>query len=182
MLNSVQDKMLNAAAMVIMEGGITNFTLEQVAKKAEVSKGGLLYYFPNKDALIKGLVDNYINNFGNSLRAKAQQIDNPTEYDWLKLYTTETFELPQDPLEPNLMYGLIAAVALNHDLLLPLKQDTLELNDIISKLKDPVIGTIIQLVCEGLAYDELFEIRTFNADLRQKVFDRLIQLLDTHCK
>jgi AcrR family transcriptional regulator len=34
-----------------------------VAQAAEVSKGGLLYHFPNKEALITGIIQHLIDDF-----------------------------------------------------------------------------------------------------------------------
>ena len=36
--------------------GVAKLTLEAVAKEAGVSKGGLLYHFSNKEALIEGMI------------------------------------------------------------------------------------------------------------------------------
>ena len=50
-------QLLQAAAAIVDEQGSEYLTLDAVAKKAGVSKGGLLYHFKNKFALIQGLVD-----------------------------------------------------------------------------------------------------------------------------
>lgn len=47
---------LNAAADIVKEEGVAKLTLEAVAKKAGLSKGGLLYHYSSKEALIKGMV------------------------------------------------------------------------------------------------------------------------------
>jgi len=51
-----RDHLLDAAERVVVKTGIGSLTLDAVAKRAKVSKGGLLYHFPNKDALIEALV------------------------------------------------------------------------------------------------------------------------------
>lgn len=50
-----QDKILNAAAELILEEGISNVTLEKIANRAEISKGGLLYHYRTKEALFQEL-------------------------------------------------------------------------------------------------------------------------------
>lgn len=50
------ERILKAAAAVILRDGITSMTLEATAAEAGMSKGGLLYHFPNKDKLIEALV------------------------------------------------------------------------------------------------------------------------------
>lgn len=50
-------KVLRAFAELLVESGERAATLEAVAERAGVSKGGLLYHFPSKDALVDGLLD-----------------------------------------------------------------------------------------------------------------------------
>lgn len=48
--------LLDAAEAVVVRQGLGCLTLEAVAAKAGMSKGGLLHHFPSKDKLIEGLV------------------------------------------------------------------------------------------------------------------------------
>jgi len=41
----------------VIERGVNGMTLEAVAARASVSKGGLLYHFPSKNALVKAMVE-----------------------------------------------------------------------------------------------------------------------------
>jgi AcrR family transcriptional regulator len=41
-----RDRILDAAERVILESGGRNFTLDAVAERAGISKGGLVYSFP----------------------------------------------------------------------------------------------------------------------------------------
>ncbi|RIQ30210.1 TetR/AcrR family transcriptional regulator [Jiangella rhizosphaerae] len=52
---SSRDRILDALERILVETGLHAVTLESVAEKAGVSKGGLLYHFPSKEALITGL-------------------------------------------------------------------------------------------------------------------------------
>lgn len=49
-------KLLDSFARILIEHGERAATLEAVAAHAGVSKGGLLYHFGSKDALVEGLV------------------------------------------------------------------------------------------------------------------------------
>ncbi len=57
------DELLVATEQVVIEKGISHLTLEAVAVKAGVSKGGLLHYFPNKNSLIQALVQRSADNW-----------------------------------------------------------------------------------------------------------------------
>ncbi|MDJ0349112.1 TetR/AcrR family transcriptional regulator [Cryobacterium sp. PH29-G1] len=51
-----RDRLLDAFAELLVEGGERSATLDAVAAAAAVSKGGLLYHFASKDALIDGML------------------------------------------------------------------------------------------------------------------------------
>ncbi|MEU0494031.1 helix-turn-helix domain-containing protein [Mycobacterium sp. NPDC006124] len=56
-MTSSRDRILDAYADLLITEGERQATLEAVAARAEVSKGGLLYHFPSKDQLAVGLCD-----------------------------------------------------------------------------------------------------------------------------
>ncbi len=51
------DRLLDAAADLLAETGASGLTLEAVAERAGVSKGGLQYSFPSKRALVQAMLD-----------------------------------------------------------------------------------------------------------------------------
>src|SRR5690349_2409157 len=51
-----RSEILDAARKVLLRSGVAAMTLEAVATEAGMSKTGLYYYFPSKDALIFELV------------------------------------------------------------------------------------------------------------------------------
>ena len=50
------DEVLDAAIELFAEQGFGKTTVEQVAKRAGLSKGAVYLYFPSKDAILEGLV------------------------------------------------------------------------------------------------------------------------------
>ncbi|MFJ7213678.1 TetR/AcrR family transcriptional regulator [Amycolatopsis sp. NPDC098790] len=54
---SARDQVLDAYQEILIADGVAAVTLEAVAARAGVSKGGLLYHFGSKDALLDGLVE-----------------------------------------------------------------------------------------------------------------------------
>ncbi|WP_424810468.1 TetR/AcrR family transcriptional regulator [Roseococcus sp. YIM B11640] len=49
-------RILDAATRIAAERGVTALTLDSAAREAGVSKGGLLYHFASKEALLSGLL------------------------------------------------------------------------------------------------------------------------------
>lgn len=58
--NLTRDRILDAALQVIGEAGACRMTLDAVAVEADVSKGGLLYHFPDKESLLRGVLDRHL--------------------------------------------------------------------------------------------------------------------------
>jgi len=50
-------RILDAAEAIVRRGGVASLTLEAAARAAGVSKGGLLYHFASKEALLAGLLN-----------------------------------------------------------------------------------------------------------------------------
>lgn len=53
--STTRARLLDAARSILVDEGASRLTLSAVAERAGVSKGGLLYHFPSKAALVEGL-------------------------------------------------------------------------------------------------------------------------------
>jgi AcrR family transcriptional regulator len=60
---SHRSDLLAAAEKVLVHGGAAGLTLDAVADVAGMSKGGLLYHFPTKTALIAALITEMLDGF-----------------------------------------------------------------------------------------------------------------------
>jgi AcrR family transcriptional regulator len=67
-----REEILEAARLVLLRNGVAATTLEAVAKEAGMSKTGLYYYYPSKDALLFELV------FG-AIEAQARAVSRAVE-------------------------------------------------------------------------------------------------------
>lgn len=56
-MEKTRDRILDAFIDQLIQDGIASVTLDKVAERAGVSKGGLLYHFPAKSALAEGLAE-----------------------------------------------------------------------------------------------------------------------------
>ncbi|MDO9710198.1 TetR/AcrR family transcriptional regulator [Paracraurococcus lichenis] len=54
--SDARTRILDAAEAIVRARGVSGLTLEAAARQAGVSKGGLLYHFASKEALITGLL------------------------------------------------------------------------------------------------------------------------------
>lgn len=110
-----RENILRAASQVTLEDGVGRLTLESVAERAGISKGGLLYHFSTKEALVEGMIEHFLNRFDARLEEKLKQ--NST---WLEAYINTSLE--GDDLEDQMSVSLLAAVVLNPHLLNPLRE------------------------------------------------------------
>ena len=58
-----RDAILDAAEMVVRDIGAAHMTLDAVAERAGVSKGGLIYHFPAKETLLAAMVSRLLRRF-----------------------------------------------------------------------------------------------------------------------
>ncbi|WP_188455775.1 TetR/AcrR family transcriptional regulator [Virgibacillus oceani] len=172
--NDTRYKILIAAADIVQTDGILDLTLEAAAEKAGVSKGGLLYHFPSKDALIEGMVEFLMKNYAESIKMGAEQ-DLSQTGKWTRAFIKETFL--QSTSNRSMDAGLMAAAAINPNLLKPV-QDAYEewQNHIEHDGLDPILATVLRLAVDGLWFSEIFGLAPLEDNRRKLVLERLIQL------
>jgi AcrR family transcriptional regulator len=66
-----RDRILDAAEHVIVESGGRNFTLDAVAERAGISKGGLVYSFATKDGLVRAALEREVTRFQDAVRQRV---------------------------------------------------------------------------------------------------------------
>lgn len=173
-------RLLDAAERIVLGGGARRLTLDAVAREAGVSKGGLLYHFPSKDALVAEMVEHLaVERFERELehRTRGAEPGECRDGGWVRAYVEATFEPEDRDRNLAVQSGLFAAVANDPALLEPLRrrygalQERAE-NDGV----DPALATIARLASDGLWFLELFDIPGVEGDLRQEVLRRLREL------
>lgn len=65
-----KDRVLDAAEAVILESGGRYFTLDAVAERAGISKGGLVYSFATKDELVHAALEREVARFQEAVRRR----------------------------------------------------------------------------------------------------------------
>jgi AcrR family transcriptional regulator len=172
---TTRQQILNAAAQVIQTHGTEALTLEAVALAAGVSKGGLLYHFPGKSALIGGMIEHVLAAFDVALAEAEAYDEGPQAGRWLRAYLRASFTPAGQQLE--VTSGLLAAVASDPTMLAPLQaryalwQQRTE-NDGL----DSARATIVRLALDGLWIADLLGFAPPNGLLREQVRAALLAL------
>ena len=81
--SSSRDAIVDAAMTIVRDRGVARLTLDEAARVAGLSKGGVLYHFRSKDALIRGLVDREIGRC-ETLAERYYQDEPPGPYRWAR--------------------------------------------------------------------------------------------------
>ncbi len=149
-------------------------TLEAVAKEAGVSKGGLLYHFPSKEALIQGMVERMTQEFSARMWSEYEKDEVGTNRGrWLRALIKATFTSTHLELSA----GLIAAVVLNPSLLDPNRQSYETRQTLIEQDGiDPLVANIIRLAVDGLWFSELLAFAPPREPQRTQLMEALLSL------
>ncbi|GAB4201408.1 MAG: TetR family transcriptional regulator [Roseiflexaceae bacterium] len=101
-------RLLQAAVEAMQLSGPTSLTLDQVARQAGVSKGGLLHHFPSKEALLEAVVRRLFTDFAAAVEARLAQ-EPPGPGRLLRAYIHANLDDTQD-LTLELAAPLLAAM------------------------------------------------------------------------
>ncbi|QNG58623.1 TetR/AcrR family transcriptional regulator [Bacillus sp. PAMC26568] len=148
--------------------------MDSVAKQAGISKGGLLYHFPNKEALLIGLAQYIFEEFTIAFDEHAK--NDPIEKGkWCRaLIQASKWDLEHSA---ELNIGIIAASMLNPDLSEGISKSYQHVQNKVEQDRiNPVTATIIRLAIDGLYYSELFNIAPLDDKLREKVLQKLVNM------
>jgi len=145
----VRDRVLDSAETVLLEHGTQGLTLAAVAAHAGVSKGGLLYHFANKDALITGLIERLISGFDELIESFRQ--GRPGSY--TRAYVEATFAIlvDQDADLARRRWAAVCAAATDPQLYAPLAAaERRWMNEGLDEEPDPELSRLARFSADGV--------------------------------
>ncbi len=160
--------LLDAATEVVLSKGARALTLDAVSAAASVSKGGLLYHFKTRRALIGAMVERLLARFSTALPALG-------DGDFVQAYVART----SDPkgAERDVSAGLLAALADEPQHLAPLKDQMSRWSlRAWQESPNPALALVAMLAADGLWYNEVLGLGGLQPDQRQAVIDTLEKL------
>jgi AcrR family transcriptional regulator len=114
--SSSRQHILDVAAQIASAKGASQLTIDAVAKLAGISKGGVMYHFGSKDALLSALVDR-VTQMALTRMSENEAMFGDRICPMLDALIDEG--LRNDPAEQTLFSGLLGAVANNPTLAAP---------------------------------------------------------------
>lgn len=175
--SETRDRLLQCAIEILVQQGNEALTLDAVAQAADVSKGGLLYHFPNKEALISGVIQTLMDDFNAAIEAELAKEKDDAPGKWLRAYVRATFNSSQLPLALGSSLFAAFSVALTPETVERIDTQVSEWQRKIDDCGlDPVHARIIHLAAEGLWSTEMFEINAPDPALRKQILKRLLDM------
>ncbi len=168
--------MLRAASALVAERGYSALTLDAVGAATGVSKGGVLYHFPTKEALVAALVEELARGF-DADQGAAHEADPVAPGAWTRAYLTASAAPAQDESEQLAAVALLAAVGYDPSLLEPIQD---RYRHWVDRLDDDglpgVDAHVVRLAADGLWAADLFGLAPPDAMLRARIHTRLGEL------
>lgn len=116
---TTRDRILDTAMALVRDQGVAKLTLEEAAKAAGISKGGVLYHFKSKDDLIRGMVQRLIDQC-EALHRHYYHLEPEGPYRWARSVVRTAFD-PNGPVNDPVGAAMLAAIAVNPELVAPLQ-------------------------------------------------------------
>lgn len=175
---SCREHLLDAAEAVVIRDGSARLTLDAVAEQAGVSKGGLLYHFPNKESLLLAMIDRHMDGV-RERRAKALEGLPPGPAAELQAEVRGAMARSDTDRQ---MGSALLAVAANDPKLLSSCVDFHK--ERFGRLKEGTCSegcarrALVLLAVDGLVFLDLLNLSPFTEAERDALFEALLRMAD----
>ena len=171
---TTRQKILETAVSIVDTQGAAHLTIDAVAAAAGLSKGGVLYHFPSKRALLEAML-------ALLMETSAERIQKLREEPQAQLQPTLgpmiQAEQEQQPKQRAMALAILAAGAEDPTLLNPAKAFIADrFREAGSHTTDPQLAHILLLAAEGLRFLDMLNLIPEEIANREDFFDRLLQL------
>lgn len=173
-----RDRILDAAEARLLGRGQPGLVLAAVAEDADCSKGGLLYHFPSKEALVDGITHRMLDNF-DRVQAELAEADDLQSGVWSRAYLRSTVTESGEPADSSaqLMAGLLALLGNDPEKLAPLRERFGEWHTRIENDGvEPETAVIVRLAADGLWLSALLGLPSPEPALLARVIARLNEM------
>lgn len=173
--NSKRGEILASASYIVENLGMDKLTLEAVANRTGISKGGLLHHFPNKEALIEGMIIEYTDQFIAELTSITSKSNEQGK--WIRAYLNVIIN--DKALVSGLAAASVAAMHYNPSLLDRMQEMYRVITNGISNDGGDVIdSTIVRLAADGLWFSEIYGLGKMDEDTKEKVIKKLHSMIN----
>jgi len=178
-VSPARERILEAAERLVGEVGAARMTLDGVAQSAGVSKGGLLYHFPSKEALLSALAKRYMEGMECCFEQAKTALGDEAGDRNLRAIIVGVLDESSRAKMRGMGSALFAAAANDVTLLEAIREHVAEhMRQFEDGSVDFGRAAIIVLAIDGLMMRESLRISSFTDEQREQVVQRLLQLAD----
>jgi AcrR family transcriptional regulator len=173
-----KNRILDAAEQVALCDGVSHFTLDAVAARAGLSKGGVLYNFSTKEALIEGMVLRLVEQTGIEM-ARLMGSDPDPHGRRLRAYLGVSFSEHGTCRERlnQIAAVLLSAVLTDPKLLEPVREFTrLTQEQLLLDGVDEERMHLVQVACDGLWMSDLLGFPGPEPERRTRLIQNLYEM------
>jgi AcrR family transcriptional regulator len=169
-------KILSAAAAVVGRSGAAHLTIDAVAAEAKLSKGGVLYHFPSKRAILEGMLDRLISRYSERIgRFEAELGDEPDA----AIRAVILADRGQDTEERSMALALLAAAAEDPELLAPARAVIGQWFEAVEQSSGNVqLGILLLLATEGLRFLDMLDLLPAGGTRREQLGQTLLNVAE----
>ncbi|MBI1308455.1 MAG: TetR family transcriptional regulator [Proteobacteria bacterium] len=173
---SNREQILDAAEKVAVDSGAAHLTLDAVAAAAKVSKGGLLYHFKDKDAMLAALVERYMVRCNDKRMEDFHAMGGDAS---AQLKSQITTICDDKGMPRGLHQTLLIACANTPAMMDPLRKVAqLNMDNIRKNFKHPEQALTLLLAAHGLRFLDLLQFQPFSVEERKTVMRYLLDTSD----
>ncbi|MRH86266.1 TetR family transcriptional regulator [Nocardia sp. SYP-A9097] len=174
-----RNRILDALETLLLDKGMSQVTLESVAAAAGVSKGGLLYHFKSKDALLAGLVRRVGERADQQLNKALAKGESVAEW----YLQTPHPDNDSDAIELAMYRSMLAAMrTVDGPQDAPVDESDRALDEMMSgwkaaldnEIHDPVKAEIVRLVGDGVYLRALLGQPPVEPELYRRIVTRVL--------
>lgn len=164
-----RDIILRAAEAIVSEAGAAALTYDALVKRSGVTRGGITYHFPTREALLSALVAHDLAAWSECLAEKRAAYSGPGQA--LHAYIASTDDTTE--AETRLCAGMLSAATSAPDLLEPMRRFLAQARVDCDALPDPDLAKILWLAADGLFFQETLGLHRLPPEDRARLFARL---------
>lgn len=179
-LPAARGRILDAAEQLVADQGASNLTLDAVAQAAGVSKGGLLYHYPNKDALLAAMIERHCDDLDERCARELEGL--PADQPSSRLKASILGVLTPRAGREDVGAALLAAAANKPALLDGARARYAEhVAQLTASGGCFARSAVIMLAVDGLMLGEVWRLTPFTSEQRELIVKELLRLADEAC-
>ena len=171
-----RQKILDSAEALVAQLGAAKLTFDALVAHSGVTRGGITYHFPTKQALLEALVEHQLAVWERSLDAWTERWPNEPAAR-LKAYVAADSDPSED--DQRLVAGMLSAGIEAPDLNAPWRRHFGQWLAWAQRTHDPDLALVILLAADGLFWSDHLRLWPLGPTQRRQVVERLLALADT---